>query len=344
MFFQKLMGMFSNDLAIDLGTANTLVYVQGKGIICNEPSVVVLRRDNKKPIAVGLEAKEMLGKTPANIIAVRPMKDGVIADFDATEEMLKYFIAKAHNRRSFISPRVIIGVPSGITQVEQRAVKDAAHASGAREIYLIEEPMAAAIGVGLPIGEPSGNMIVDIGGGTTDVAVISIDGIVVSKAMRVGGDKMDEAIMSYIKRKYNLMIGERTAELIKMEIGSAYPTSDKSLSMEVKGRDLISGIPKAINISEEEIREALQESIGIILDTIKVTLENTPPELASDIIDKGIVLAGGGALLRGLDILVKEHTGVPVVVPDDPLTAVVRGCGLMLDKLDLLRRVALAVN
>jgi rod shape-determining protein MreB len=343
-FFQKLMGMFSNDLAIDLGTANTLVYVQGKGIICNEPSVVVLRRDNKKPIAVGLEAKEMLGKTPANIIAVRPMKDGVIADFDATEEMLKYFIAKAHNRRSFISPRVIIGVPSGITQVEQRAVKDAAHASGAREIYLIEEPMAAAIGVGLPVGEPSGNMIVDIGGGTTDVAVISIDGIVVSKAMRVGGDKMDEAIMSYIKRKYNLMIGERTAELIKMEIGSAYPTSDKSLSMEVKGRDLISGIPKAINISEEEIREALQESIGIILDTIKVTLENTPPELASDIIDKGIVLAGGGALLRGLDILVKEHTGVPVVVPDDPLTAVVRGCGLMLDKLDLLRRVALAVN
>jgi rod shape-determining protein MreB len=344
MFFQKLMGMFSNDLAIDLGTANTLVYVQGKGIICNEPSVVVLRKDNKKPIAVGLEAKEMLGKTPANIVAVRPMKDGVIADFDATEEMLKYFIAKAHNRRSFISPRVIIGVPSGITQVEQRAVKDAAHASGAREVYLIEEPMAAAIGVGLPVGEPSGNMIVDIGGGTTDVAVISIDGIVVSKAMRVGGDKMDEAIMSYIKRKYNLMIGERTAELIKMEIGSAYPTNDKSLSMEVKGRDLISGIPKAINITEEEIREALQESIGLILDTIKVTLENTPPELASDIIDRGIVLAGGGALLKGLDILVREHTGVPVVVPDDPLKAVVRGCGLMLDKLDLLRRVALAVN
>jgi rod shape-determining protein MreB len=336
--------MFSNDLAIDLGTANTLVYVQGKGIICNEPSVVVLRRDNKKPIAVGLEAKEMLGKTPANIIAVRPMKDGVIADFDATEEMLKYFIAKAHNRRSFISPRVIIGVPSGITQVEQRAVKDAAHASGAREVYLIEEPMAAAIGVGLPVGEPSGNMIVDIGGGTTDVAVISIDGIVVSKAMRVGGDKMDEAIMAYIKRKYNLMIGERTAEHIKMEIGSAYPTNDKSLTMEVKGRDLISGIPKAINITEEEIREALQESIGLILDTIKVTLENTPPELASDIIDRGIVLAGGGALLRGLDILVKEHTGVPVIVPEDPLTAVVRGCGLMLDKLDLLRRVALSVN
>lgn len=343
MFFQKLLGMFSNDLAIDLGTANTLVYVQGKGIICNEPSVVVLRRDNKKPIAVGLEAKEMLGKTPANIIAVRPMKDGVIADFDATEEMLKYFIAKAHNRRSFISPRVIIGVPSGITQVEQRAVKDAAHASGAREVYLIEEPMAAAIGVGLPVGEPSGNMIVDIGGGTTDVAVISIDGIVVSKAMRVGGDKMDEAIMAYIKRKYNLMIGERTAEHIKMEIGSAYPTN-KSLTMEVKGRDLISGIPKAINITEEEIREALQESIGLILDTIKVTLENTPPELASDIIDRGIVLAGGGALLRGLDILVREHTGVPVVVPEDPLTAVVRGCGLMLDKLDLLRRVALSVN
>ncbi len=343
MLFQKLLGAFSNDLAIDLGTANTLVYIKGKGIICNEPSVVVLRRDNKKPVAVGLEAKEMLGKTPANIISIRPMKDGVIADFDATEEMLKYFIKKAHNRRSFVSPRVIIGVPSGITQVEQRAVKDAASASGAREVYLIEEPMAAAVGVGLPVGEPSGNMIVDIGGGTTDVAVISIDGIVYSKAVRVGGDKMDEAIMAYIKRKYNLLIGERTAEKIKIEIGSACPLG-KTESMEVKGRDLISGIPKGISVVDSEIREALQESVNLILDTIKVTLENTPPELGADIVDRGIVLAGGGALLKGLDVLIKEHTGVPVVLPDDPLTAVVRGCGIMLDKLDLLRRVALATN
>ncbi len=340
MFFQKILGIFSTDLAIDLGTANTLVYVKGKGIICNEPSVVVLRRDNKKPVAVGMEAKEMLGKTPANIITIRPMKDGVIADFDATEEMLKYFIAKAHDRKSFLSPRVIIGVPSGITQVEQRAVKDAALASGAREVYLIEEPMAAAMGVGLPIDEPSGNLIVDIGGGTTDVAVISLEGIVCSKAVRVGGDKMDEAIMAYIKRKYNLMIGERTSEQIKITLGSAYDTS-KTESMEVKGRDLISGIPKGINVTATEIRQALQESIGIIIDTIKVTLENTPPELSADIVDRGIVLAGGGALLRGLDILIREQTGVPVVVPDDPLTAVVRGCGAMLDKLDLLRKVAL---
>jgi rod shape-determining protein MreB len=342
-FFYNILGMFSNDLAIDLGTANTLVYIKGRGIICNEPSVVVLRRDNKKPIAVGIEAKEMLGKTPANIITIRPMKDGVIADFDATEEMLKYFITKAHNRKSFVSPRVIIGVPSAITQVEQRAVKDAANASGAREVYLIEEPMAAAIGVGLPVGEPSGNMIVDIGGGTTDVAVISLDGLVCSKAVKVGGDKMDEAIMAYIKRKYNLMIGERTAEQIKMELGSAYPMNSIG-PMEVKGRDLISGIPKAINITEEEIREALQESVSIILDTIKVTLENTPPELAADIVDRGIVLAGGGALLRGLDILIREHTGVPVIVPEEPLTAVVRGCGMMLDKLEILRKIALATN
>ncbi len=333
--------MFSSDLAIDLGTANTLVYVKGRGIICNEPSVVVFRKDNKRPVAVGVEAKEMLGKTPSNVIAIRPMKDGVIADFDATEEMLKYFIAKAHNRRGFVSPRVIIGVPSAITQVEQRAVKDAAHASGAREVYLIEEPMAAAVGVGLPVDEPSGNMVVDIGGGTTDVAVISLDGIVYSKAVRVGGDKMDEAIMAYVKRKYNLMIGERTSEQIKIELGSASPTNSVD-PMEVKGRDLISGIPKAITITEAEIREALQETISVILDTIRVTLENTPPELAADIVDKGIVLAGGGALLRGLDILIREQTGVPVVVPEDPLTAVVRGCGSMLDKLDFLKRIAIS--
>jgi rod shape-determining protein MreB and related proteins len=341
--FNKLSGMFSNDLAIDLGTANTLVYAKGRGIICNEPSVVVMRRDTRKPLAVGIEAKGMLGKTPANIVTIRPMKDGVIADFDATEEMLKYFIAKAHQRRSFISPRVIIGVPSGITQVEQRAVKDAAHASGAREVYLIEEPMAAAIGVGLPVDEPTGNMIVDIGGGTTDVAIISLDGIVFSKAVRVGGDKMDDNIISYLKRKYNLMIGERTAEQIKIECGSAYPVGTIE-PIEVKGRDLISGIPKGIVITEEEVREALHESIGLILDTIKVTLENSPPELAADIVDRGIVLAGGGALLKGLDDLIREQTGVPVIVPDDPLTAVVRGCGMMLDKLEMLRKVALAAN
>ncbi len=342
MFFNNILGWFSNDLAIDLGTANTLVFVKGKGIVCDEPSVVVIRKDTKKPIAVGIEAKKMLGKTPANIVAIRPMKDGVIADFDATGEMLKYFIAKVHNRRSFVSPRVIVGVPSGITQVEQRAVKDAAQASGAREVYLIEEPMAAAVGVGLPVGEPSGNMIVDIGGGTTDIAVISLDGIVYSKAVRVGGDKMDEALIAHMKRRYNLMIGDRTAEQIKIEIGSAYPSNgDAPREMEIKGRDLISGIPKTITINEDEIREALSEPVNIILDTVKVALENTPPELAADIVDRGIVLAGGGALLRGLDFLIKEETGLPVIVADDPLTAVVRGVGKMLDELELLRKIAI---
>ena len=374
----NILGWFSNDLAIDLGTANTLVFVKGKGIVCDEPSVVVIRRDNKKLIAVGAEAKKMLGKTPADIIAIKPLKDGVIADFDATEEMLKYFIKRVHNRRSFVSPRVIIGVPSGITQVEQRAVKDAAQASGAREVYLVGEPMAAAIGVGLPVGEPSGNMIVDIGGGTTDIAVISLDGVVYSKAVRVGGDKMDEDIIAYIKRRYSLMIGDRTAEQIKIEIGSAAYAKDNELvlsrqykpaadsdviefspgvherkelyqsdkrpdqlTMEIKGRDLISGIPKTLTITQEEIREALVETVNSILDTIKVILENTPPELAADIVDRGIVLAGGGALLRGLDALIREKTGLPVVVADDPLTAVVRGVGSMLDDLDLLRRVAI---
>lgn len=342
MFFNNILGWFSNDLAIDLGTANTLVFVKGKGIVCDEPSVVVIRKDTKKPIAVGIEAKKMLGKTPANIVAIRPMKDGVIADFDATGEMLKYFIAKVHNRRSFVSPRVIVGVPSGITQVEQRAVKDAAQASGAREVYLIEEPMAAAVGVGLPVGEPSGNMIVDIGGGTTDIAVISLDGIVYSKAVRVGGDKMDEALIAHMKRRYNLMIGDRTAEQIKIEIGSASPSDgDAPREMEIKGRDLISGIPKTITINEDEIREALSEPVHIILDTVKVALENTPPELAADIVDRGIVLAGGGALLRGLDFMIKEETGLPVIVADDPLTAVVRGVGKMLDELELLRKIAI---
>jgi rod shape-determining protein MreB len=341
MFLEKILGHFSNDLAIDLGTANTLVYVKGRGIVCNEPSVVVVHRDTKRPVAVGTEAKKMLGKTPANIVAIRPMKDGVIADFDATGEMLKYFIAKVHNRRSFVSPRVVIGVPSAITQVEQRAVKDAAEASGAREVYLVEEPMAAAIGVGLPVGEPSGNMIVDIGGGTTDVAVISLDGIVYSRAIRVAGDKMDEYITSYIKRKYSLMVGERTAEQIKMEIGSAYPTDSNQRHMEIKGRDLISGIPKTITITEDEIREALRESVVAILDVIRITLENIQPEIAADIVDRGIVLAGGGSLLRGLDFLIKEETKLPVVIGEDPLTAVVRGVGKMLDEIDLLKRVAL---
>ncbi|MBM4140630.1 MAG: rod shape-determining protein [Nitrospira sp.] len=338
----KILGWFSNDLAIDLGTANTLVYIKGRGIVCNEPSVVVIRRDNKKLIAIGTDAKKMIGKTPTDIVAIKPLKDGVIADFDATEEMLKYFIAKVHNRRSFVSPRIIIGVPSGITQVEQRAVKDAAQSAGAREVYLVIEPMAAAIGVGLSVGEPSGNMIVDVGGGTTDIAVISLDGVVYNKAVRVGGDKMDEAIIAYIKRRYNLMIGDRTAEQIKIEIGSAYPTDDtEQRVMEVKGRDLISGIPKTITINEAEIREAINEPVNIILDTIKVILENTPPELAADIVDKGIVLAGGGALLRGLDLLIREETGLPVIVAEDPLTAVVRGVGKMLDELDLLKRVAI---
>ncbi len=341
MFIEKILGYFSSDLAIDLGTANTLVYVKGKGIECNEPSVVVIHRDTKKPLAVGTEAKRMLGKTPADIVAIRPMKDGVIADFDATGEMLKYFIMKVHNRRSFVSPRVVIGVPSAITQVEQRAVKDAAESSGAREVYLVEEPMAAAIGVGLPVGEPSGNMIVDIGGGTTDVAVISLDGIVYSKAIRVGGDRMDEYITSYIKRKYNLMIGERTSEQIKMEIGSAFPIDSDQRTMEIKGRDLISGIPKTVTVTEEEMREALKDPVGSILDVIKITLENIQPEIAADIVDRGIVLAGGGALLRGLDMLIKEETKLPVVVAEDPLTSVVRGVGKMLDEIDLLKRVAI---
>ncbi len=336
----KLLGLFSNDLAIDLGTANTLVYAKGKGIICNEPSVVVMRKDTKKMVAVGSEAKRMIGRTPTNIETMRPLKDGVIADFDATGEMLKYFMKKVHNWRSFISPRVIIGVPSAITQVEQRAVREASVASGAREVYLIMEPMAAAIGVGLPVDEPYGNMIVDIGGGTTDVAVISMDGIVYNKVVRVGGDKMDENIIAYIKEKYNFIIGDRTAEQIKIEIGSAYKLDDSNKTMSIKGRDLITGIPKTVTINENEIRETLREPIGIILNTIKISLENTPPELASDIVDSGIVLAGGVALLRGIDAIIRHETKLPVVIPDNPLTAVVEGVGKMLKDLEMLKRVA----
>jgi len=341
MIIDSILGWFSNDLAIDLGTANTLVYVKGKGIVCNEPSIVAIQKDTNKVLAVGHEAKKMLGRTPGNIAAIRPMKDGVIADFDVTGDMLRYFIAKVHNRKTFISPRIIIGVPSGITQVEQRAVKDAAESSGAREVYLIGEPMAAAIGVGLPITEPSGNMIVDIGGGTTDVAVISLFGIVYSKAVRVGGDKMDEAIINYIKRKYNLLIGERTAELIKIEIGSAYKTDDNKRTMEVKGRDLVSGIPKTLIVEEDEIRDALREPVSAIVNTIKLALENTPPELSADIVDRGIVLAGGGALLRGIDLLLREETGLPIIVADDPLAAVVLGVGKVLGELDLLKKLSI---
>jgi rod shape-determining protein MreB len=338
---QKILGWFSNDLAIDLGTANTLVFIKGRGIVTNEPSVVAIMRNNDKVIAVGTEAQRMLGRTPADIIAMRPLKDGVIADFDKTGEMLKYFIRKVHNRKSFISPRIVIGVPSGITQVEQRAVKDAAQASGAREIYLIEEPMAAALGVGLPVGDPCGNMIVDIGGGTTDVAVISLHGVVYSKAVNVGGDKMDEAIVGYVKSKARILIGERTAEYIKREIGSAHKTDEENRTMEIKGRDLVSGIPKTITINEDEIRDAINESVMVIINTIKVALENTPPELASDIVDRGIVLAGGGALLRGLDVFLKEETGLPVIVADEPLNAVVYGVGKVLDDLDVLSRITI---
>jgi rod shape-determining protein MreB len=337
----NVLGWFSNDLAIDLGTANTLVYVKGRGVMCNEPSVVVMRMDNKKLIAVGAEAKRMLGKTPSDIVAIKPLKDGVIADFDATEEMLKYFIKRVHNRKSFVAPRIIIGVPSGITQVEQRAVRDAAHASGAREVYLVGEPMAAAIGVGLPVGEPSGNMIVDIGGGTTDIAVISLDGIVFSKVVNVGGDKMDEAIMGFVKRKYNLLIGDGTAERIKIEIGSAYKTGHNESMVEMKGRDLFSGIPKTITIHESEIREALAEPVDVIVDAIKIALEKTPPELCADILDRGIVLAGGGALLRGLNQFIQETIGLPVIVAEDPLAAVIRGVGKLLDELDLMKQVAM---
>lgn len=332
-------GMFSRDLAIDLGTANTLVYIANKGVVLREPSVVAVHRDSKQVLAVGTEAKRMLGRTPGNIMAIRPMKDGVIANFEITEAMLKYFIRKVHNRKRLVRPRIVIGVPSGITQVEKRAVRDSAESAGAREVYLIEEPMAAAIGVGLPIEEPSGNMIVDIGGGTTEVAVISLSGIVYSRSMRIGGDVMDETIVNYIKRKYNLLIGERTGENIKLRIGSAAPIGE-SRTMEVKGRDLVAGMPKTLLINDDEIREALAEPVGNIVETVRIALERTPPELAADIVDKGIVLAGGGALLGGLDVLLREETGLPVTTAEDPLSAVVLGTGHLLDDFDLLRRVS----
>jgi rod shape-determining protein MreB len=337
----SIFGWFSNDLAIDLGTANTLIYVKGEGIVCNEPSVVAVHKDSRgarRVVAIGAEAKKMLGRTPGSIVAIRPLKDGVIADFEITENMLRHFIKKTHNRRFLARPRIVICVPSGITAVEKRAVRESAEAAGAHEVYLIEEPMAAAIGAGLPITEPSGNMIVDIGGGTTEVAVISLAGVVFSRSVRVAGDKMDEAIIQHIKRKYNLLIGERTAELIKITIGSAYPGNEIQ-TMEIKGRDLVAGVPKIIEITDEEIREALMEPVRQVVESVRIALERTPPELASDIVDKGIVLAGGGALLRNLDVLLREETGLPVTLADDPLTAVVMGAGKALDELSLLRDV-----
>jgi len=341
MILDPILGLFSNDLAIDLGTANTLVYVKGKGIVCAEPSVVAVNKDARgmrKVLAVGREAKEMLGRTPANIEAIRPMKDGVIADFEITEAMLRYFIRKVHNRRTLVRPRIIICVPFGITEVERRAVRESAECAGAREVFLIDEPMAAAIGAGLPITEPSGNMIVDIGGGTTEVAVISLAGIVYSKSVRVAGDKMDEAIIQYLKRKYNLLIGERTAEQIKIQIGSAYPNGEIK-TMEIKGRDLVAGVPRIMEINSEEVRESIAEPVLAIVEAVKVALERTPPELAADIVDKGIVLAGGGALLSQIDVLLREETGLPVTIAEDPLSAVVYGTGKALDQLDNLKGI-----
>ncbi len=343
MIFDWLYGLFSNDLAIDLGTANTLIYVKGKGIVSCEPSVVAVQengRQGKKVLAVGKEAKEMLGRTPGSIRAVRPLRDGVIADFEITEAMLRYFISYAHDRRSIVKPRIIICVPFGITEVEKRAVKESAEGAGAREVFLIEEPMAAAIGAGLPITEPSGNMIVDIGGGTTEVAVISLAGIVESQSVRVGGDKMDEAIIGYMKRKYSLLIGERTAEHVKCEIGNAHPDEHGEIeTMEVKGRDMVAGVPKTVVVNSDEVREALSEPVNAIVDAVMTTLERTPPELAADIVDKGVVLTGGGSLLKNLDVLLRERTGLPVMVSDDPISAVVLGSGKTLDHLDLLKEV-----
>ncbi|MEM9692175.1 MAG: rod shape-determining protein [Myxococcota bacterium] len=344
MIFDWLYGLFSNDLAIDLGTATTLIYVKGKGIVSCEPSVVAVAKDARgmmTAVAVGRDAKEMLGRTPGNIRAVRPLRDGVIADFEITEAMLRHFIKQAHNQGKLVKPRIIICVPFGITEVEKRAVKESAEGAGAREVYLIEEPMAAAIGAGLPITEPSGNMVVDIGGGTTEVAVLSLSGIVYSQSVRVGGDKMDEAIQAYMKRKYNLAIGEQTAERIKMTVGNGFPL-DKQVTMEVKGRDMIAGIPKMVVVNSDEIRDALNEPINSIVEAVLTALERTPPELAADISDKGIVLTGGGALLKNLDVLIREETGLPVMVCDDPISAVVLGSGRALDHIELLKRVTIA--
>ena len=339
--FNFFWDLFSNDLAIDLGTANTLVHVKSQGIVLREPSVVAINTHTKEVQAVGEEAKQMLGRAPGSITAIRPMKDGVIAHFEVTEMMIRKFIRKVHNnRKTLVRPRVVIAVPSGITQVEKRAVRDSAESAGAREVFLIEEPMAAAIGVDLPVQEPTGNMIIDIGGGTTEVAIISMSGIVFSKSVRIAGDEMDEAIVNYVKKKYNLLIGERTAEEVKIQIGSAYPLK-KRTTMEVKGRDLVAGIPKTLLISDEEVREALTETFGTIVEAVKIALERTPPELAADIVDKGVVVAGGGSLIKGLDTLLKEATGLPITLAVDPLSAVATGAGKVLSDPKLLRKIAL---
>ncbi len=341
MFLDPLLGLFSNDLAIDLGTANTLVYMKGKGIVLHEPSVVAIKKEGKganKVLAVGREAKMMLGRTPGNIVAIRPMKDGVIADFEITEAMLRHFIRAVHHRRTLVRPRIVIAVPSGITQVEKRAVRESAESAGAREVFLIEEPMAAAIGAGLPVMEPTSNMVVDIGGGTTEVAVISLAGIVYSKSVRVGGDKMDEAILQHIKRKYNLLIGIGTAEIIKTTIGNAFP-SQQVETIEVKGRDLVTGIPKILTIDSEEVRKAISEQVETIVETVRIALEQTPPELAADIVDTGIVLTGGGSLLKNIDALLREETKLPITVTEDPLTTVALGSGKTLDNLSILKEV-----
>ena len=340
MNIRALFGYFSNDLAIDLGTANTLVYARGRGIVVDEPSIVAINKKTNKVAAVGHEAKEMLGRTPGNIVAIKPMKDGVIADFDVTEEMLKYFIRKAHNRNHLLSPRIVICIPSEITQVEKRAVRESALRAKASEIFLVEEAMAAAIGAGLQIAEPSGKMILDIGGGTTDIAVISLSGIVYSRSVRVAGNEMDESIIQYIKRKHNLLIGERTAEQIKINLGSAAPL-ERPMTMEIKGRNLIEGIPKTVEITDDEIREALSDCIATILNALRVALERTPPELSADIVDNGIVLTGGGALLKNLDLRIKAETGLPVYVAEDPLSSVVLGTGKMLQEMSVLRQISL---
>jgi rod shape-determining protein MreB and related proteins len=338
--FRSVFSLISSDLAIDLGTANTLVFAKGKGIVVNEPSIVAINKNNGEIEAVGREAKDMVGRTPGNIVAIRPMKDGVIADFKVTERMLNYFIQKAHGRKMLVHPRIVIGVPSEITQVEKRAVSESAYRAKASEVHLVEQAMVAAIGAGLPITEPSGNMVVDIGGGTTDVAVISLSGIVYSRSVRVAGNEMDDAIMNYLKRKYNLLIGERTAEQIKIQIGSAYPL-ERPMTMEIKGRNLIEGVPKMVTIEDSEIREALSDCIGIILNAIRVALERAPPEISADISDHGIVLTGGGALIKNLDRRIREETGLPVSIAEDPLASVVLGTGKMLTDFKLLRRIAI---
>lgn len=338
--YNEALGLFSNDMGIDLGTATTLVYLKNQGIVLCEPSVVAIQAGTSNVLAVGEEAKRMLGRTPGNIVAIRPMRHGVITDFEISEAMLRYFIKKVHQSRHLVRPRIVIAIPSGITEVEKRAVKDSALHAGAREVFMIEEPMAAAIGVGLPIQDPSGNMIIDIGGGTTEMAVISLAGIVFSKSVRIGGDEMDEAIINYLKKNYNLMIGERTAEEIKIKIGSAYPL-EQELTMEVKGRDLVAGLPKTVTISSEEIREAMSEPIAQIVEAVRITLERTPPELSADLIEKGIVLAGGGSLLKCIDKLISEETGLPVHLAEDPLTAVALGTGKVLSEIRYLRKVTI---